>query len=115
MDTLTTFEADVLAHASSNGRYVTGDRSVLVLADRGFLRDYGPQALAAGDHYLTMTPKGREALSTWRAAQPKPPKPKRRRQSPAFEAWRNYREACGHSSFSEFLEKVWPSRRSLGF
>lgn len=67
---LTTFEAEVLAHTSNTGRYVTDDARVIEMADRGLLKDYGPQNLAGGMHYFTMTSAGRKALSDWRATQP---------------------------------------------
>lgn len=85
---ITPFEADVLAHTSSNGRYVTGDTRVIEMGGRGLLSDYGPQELAGGMHFLTLSLKGQVALRVWREAQPKPPKSKRRRQTPAFEGWR---------------------------
>lgn len=50
-------------------------------------------------------------LSEWRAAQPKPPKPKRRRQSRAFESWRRHCEAYGRIPFSDFLKELWPQWR----
>lgn len=82
---ITNAVADVLAHASNTGRYVGEGHALMEIARAGLLHDHGPQALAGGAHYLTMSVKGREALSEWRAAQPKPPKPKRR--SAAFESW----------------------------
>jgi hypothetical protein len=105
---ITDKEADVLSHASSNGRYVTGDKAVLAMAETGLLYDHGAQRLAGGDHYLVMTPRGREALNEWRAAQPKL-KPTRRR-SEQFQAWRSYCEACRRIPFSEFLKEIWPNR-----
>lgn len=108
MSLLTNEQADVLDHASKNGRYVTGDARVLEMAREGLLRDYGPQALAGGDHYLTVTPKGREALNRWRAVQPKPPRVKRRRRSPAFAAWRVWCELSHRIPFSQFLKEIWP-------
>lgn len=111
---ITQFEADVLLHASSNGRYVTGEAAVLAIADAGLLFDHGPQRLAAGDHYLVTTAKGREALNEWKAAQPKPPKPKRR-CSEQFQAWRDYLGATyDHMSFPDFLKHVWPYRHEYG-
>lgn len=47
--------------------------------------------------------EGRVALNEWRDAQPKP-KVKKRRQSKAFAAWRNYEEAFNRISFSNFLK-----------
>lgn len=99
----TPFEYDVLAHASSNGRYVTGDRRVIELAERGWLRDYGPQALAAGAHYLTVTPKGREIINTYRATLPKPTM-KRRRTTEVFAEWRRFTDAGYRMPFGEFVK-----------
>ena len=99
--------ADVLAHAESNGRYVTGERCVIAMAEAGLLLDHGAQQLAGGDHYLTPTANGRDALAEWRAAQPKPRK--HRRRSKAFAAWENYQEAYGRITFPAFLKKVWPN------
>jgi hypothetical protein len=58
---ITDWEAGVLAHASQNGRYVTGNAEVIALAGRGLLKDYGAQRLADGMNYLTLTGKGSEA------------------------------------------------------
>lgn len=109
-DQISTKEADVLAHASSNGRYVTNDPFVLSMAERGLLRDFGPQVLAGGAHYLETTPAGRAALGAWRAAQPRP-KVKRRRRSEQFDSWMTYCEVWKKVSFSEFLKVIWPERR----
>ena len=108
---LSTWEADVLSHASQNGRYVTGEARVIALADCGLLFDHGAQRLAGGMHYLVMTIKGRVALSEWRAAHPKPKIPKRRRTE-QFTAWQQFREACGRISFPEFLKTIWPNRHA---
>ncbi len=109
---ITNFEADVLSHAYTNGRYVTDDLSVIEMADRGLLRDYGPQLLAAGMHYLTTTSAGRSALVEWRRAQPRPPKVKKKRRSPQFQAWMDYQDANGRFPFPEFIKKVWPDHKS---
>lgn len=69
---LTAREADVLAHTASNGRYVTDEAAVIEMGKAGLLQDHGPQNLAAGMHYLTMTHLGRMMLMQWRDAQPKP-------------------------------------------
>lgn len=98
---------DVLLHASSNGRYVTDDPFVAEMATQGLLRDHGPQVLAGGDHYYTTTPKGRQAINEWKAAQPKP-KARRRRQSKAFEGWRLHCELARRIPFNRFLKEVWP-------
>jgi hypothetical protein len=105
---ITNAQADVLSHTSNNGRYVGEGHALMELAKLGLLRDHGPQALAGGAHYLTMTPKGREALNEWRAAQPKAKKARRR--SEQFAGWRAYCEACRRISFPEFLREVWPNR-----
>lgn len=107
---LTNEQASVLAHTSQTGRYVTRDASVIEMGRAGLLRDHGPQRLAGGDHYLTMTPAGRAALSEWRAAQPKPSKI-RRRQSPQFEAWLTYCEVFRRIPLATFVKEVWPRRR----
>lgn len=104
---ITNHEADILAHASSKGRYVTADADVLDMAASGLLNDYGPQPLADGDHYLTLSEKGRSALAEWRAAQTKP---KKRRVSGAFESWEPYQDAFGHIPFSRFWKEIWPFR-----
>ncbi len=107
MSGISNLEASVLEHTSNNGRYVTDEISVIEMASkRGLLCDYGPQRIADGMHYLTITLKGREALSEWRSKQPKPPKPKR--QSREFRAWRSYVEACGNMEFSHFHREIWP-------
>lgn len=111
---ITQFEADVLLHTSSNGRYVTDEAKVIAMGVAGLLFDYGPQPLAAGAHYLVTTPKGREALNEWKAAQPKPKKPKRR-CSEQFQAWRDYLGATyDRMSFPDFLKNVWPHRHEYG-
>ena len=107
---ITNKQADVLQHTSRTGRYVTSDPLVLEMAKEGLLYDHGPQQLAAGDHYLVTTPKGRAALVEWEKAQPPPPKPKRRRRSEAFEYWQNYVDACERISFRDFLRDIFPYR-----
>lgn len=102
--TLTREEAEILAHTSNTGRYVGEGHTLMALAKRGLLHDHGPQQLAGGLHYLTMRSAGREALSEWRAAQPKPPRAKRR--SRQFRAWQSYREANGRLSFPDFLKRL---------
>ena len=99
---LSTREADVLAHTYKYGRFVTTDRFVLMMAKAGLLRDHGPQQLAGGAHYLSLTAKGRDAFSAWRNAQPKPAKVKRR--SKMFDSWQSYQEAYGLISFPDFLK-----------
>jgi len=107
---ITDWEADVLAHTSRNGRYMTDSPRVIALAARGLLRDYGAQRLAGGMHYLTLTDKGSEALREWRSRQPVV-KVKPRRQSREFEAWREYREVWSDITFSEFHTRIWPELR----
>jgi hypothetical protein len=102
----TDWEADVLAHTSQNDRYVTDELRVIQLAQKGWLRDHGPQRLAGGAHYLTLTTRGREVLSQWRAAQPQPP-PLSKRKRRAKERWDRYRatkEAWG-LTFPQFLSR----------
>lgn len=98
---------DILRHASDNGRYVTDEQFVIDLAAQGLMKDYGPQKLADGMHYLTVTSKGREALNEYQAAQPKPVM-KKRRISRAFSAWEDHKDAGYSFGFSEFLKQVWP-------
>lgn len=101
-------EASVLAHTSSNGRYVTDEKRVIEMANAGLLKDYGAQQLAGGMHYLTLTELGRKALQEWRAAQPKP-KPVKRR-SEQCDRWRDCVEACGRSPCAKGRREVWPVR-----
>lgn len=105
---ITNHEAYILRHTSNNGRYVGTEHALMALAASGLLYDHGPQALAGGEHYLTTTAKGSEALNEWQRAQPKPAKPKRR-TSPQFEAWRTYCEVFSRIPFSDFLKTVWPN------
>jgi hypothetical protein len=107
---ITDREADVLLHTSNTGRYVTDEKAVLGMASAGLLFDHGPQTLAGGMHYLVTTTKGRQALSEWKAVQPKP-KVKKRRISREFEAWMDFRDAYPGTTFPEFHAKVWPDRR----
>lgn len=98
-------QADILRHASNNGRYVCDELPDLKeLAETGLFYDHGAQGLAGGMHYYTVTAKGRAALNEWQAAQPRP-KGKKRRISPEFADWRCYVEACGRISFREF--RAW--------
>lgn len=107
-DLIDNWTADVLRHTSNAGRYVTDEKRVIALAEKGLLYDHGPQRLAAGAHYLVMTGKGREALNAWSAAQPKPVVKKQRRVSREFGAWRRYCEANRRLGFREFHQEVWP-------
>ena len=110
MSAITNRQADVLAHTALNGRYVTGEADVIAMGPAGLLRDHGPQQIAGGMHYLTITERGRDALRDWRAVQPPAPKPRRRRRRAAFEAWTTYCEAFCRIPFREFLDEVWPTR-----
>ncbi len=59
----TSLERDILLHTSRNGRYVTdADPTMDALVARGWLQSFGPQALAGGMTYYTMTSAGRQAL-----------------------------------------------------
>jgi hypothetical protein len=107
---ITNAEADILLHTSSNGRYVSNEPLAIDLGARGLLYDHGPQVLAGWTHYLVTTPAGRQALSEWKAAQPKP-NPKRRPRSEQFDSWRNYCEAMNRISFPDFLQQIWPHRK----
>jgi hypothetical protein len=106
-------EAEILLHTSRTGRYVSDEALAIDLGRRGLLFDHGAQALAGGAHYLVTTPEGRKALSEWKAAQPPPPKSKRRKASPVFASWRAYEDACGRIPFAEFLKTIWPQRQYL--
>lgn len=110
---ITPWEYSVLSHTSVNGRYVTDEQRVLDLATAGYLNDYGPQRLADGMHYLTLTGRGRTALNDYKASLPPPPKPTRRPRKPEFDSWRSYCEACDSIPFSEFLKQIWHTRRYL--
>ena len=107
---ITDHQADVLRHTSNNGRYVTDEPAVIAMGEAGLLYDHGPQVLAGGAHYLTMTSKGRTALNEWQSAQPKPIVHKRRRTE-AFDRWRDYCDAFQRISFSRFWKEIWPSYR----
>ena len=82
-------QIEVLLHTSRTGRYVTGELLVIQMAQSGLLYDHGPQKLAGGDHYFTMTVRGREVLSEHLASLPKPP-PITKRQSRAKERYRRW-------------------------
>lgn len=107
---LTNEEADVLAHTSRTGRYVTGEESVIDMGRRGLLYDHGPQRLVNGDHYFVMTSKGAEALREWREAQPKEAAPK-----PLTRSQRRYRDCCRVSecfdSFRQWL--AWNTNKRM--
>ncbi len=107
-----TQEIDVLLHTASTGRYVTGDPFVIDIARRGLLIDHGPQSLAGGMHYLTLSGEGREAVRAWNACQPKP---KRKRVRPEFAAWRRYCEAFADVPFGEFFKRIWPQYKERGW
>lgn len=104
---ITDYEADILRHTRNNGRFVTDDRRVIEMSERGMLLDFGPWSVAGGMHFLKITKKGRAALNEWESAQPKP-KVKKRRVSRQFRAWRDYESANGRLGFSKFLKQVWP-------
>jgi hypothetical protein len=104
--------ADVLAHTSRTGRYVTDEAAVITMASEGLLHNHGPQRLAGGMHYLTITSKGRDVLSAWRAAQPKPAPVKKRRRSRSFDSWRRYLGATyDRIPFPEYLKRIWPLQK----
>ena len=110
---LTRLEADILEHTSTNGRYVMGMDSsewpaIYAMVARGWLFDYGAQALAGGAHYLVLTTSGRERLREhFKAMCVHPqPRPLTRRQIAAKERWREYSDSgrCDSGvSFREFL------------
>lgn len=102
---LTPEEISILDHTSTNGRFVGGGGILLGLARRGLLRDYGPQALCGGDHYLILTAAGRKALNEWKAAQPRPKVPRQRR-SRQFQGWRDYCDLFGRIPFTSYLKRL---------
>lgn len=104
---ITNQQADILQHTSNTGRYVCDHNATMAeLVSLNLLHDYGAQHLAAGDHYYVTTVKGRAALNEWQAAQPKPPKVKKRRRTEAFNQWRIHREyAYPRLTFPEFLQR----------
>lgn len=104
-----TKEIDVLMHTSRTGRYVTDETDVIAMGNAGLLKDYGPQKLADGMHYFTLTEAGRQKLADWRATQPKP-KPPTRSQGRYQEYLRN--DCCFESLF-HFL-KYNENQRKLG-
>lgn len=108
---ITSKQADILAHANDTGRYVTGEKEVFDLAAAGLLNDHGGTGFwPKGTRGFTISRKGRDALREWRAAQPPPQKPKRRRQSPQFEAWQSFCDGCKWMPFAQFVKEVWPHR-----
>lgn len=60
---LTIEQLEILKHTARNGRYVcdVGPNMVTLVA-RGLLCDFGPQSLAGGMHYYTLTGAGRQAI-----------------------------------------------------
>lgn len=111
MELISKQEADVLAHTSNTGRYVTGEAHVIALAKRGLLQDHGAQRLAGGDHYFTLTGKGRSALARWREDQPKEPEVKLTRSQLRYRRYLEGRDVFG--SFKRFLKhekevSPWP-------
>jgi hypothetical protein len=111
---ITMKELDVLGHIRRTGRFVTDEQAVIAMGKAGLLCDHGPQPLAGGMHYFTMSERGREALNEHelnlcRFPQPKPKRP----PSEQFQAWRDYRDATySRITFSRFLKEVWPHRRA---
>lgn len=102
METLNTFECDVLAHTSRTGRYVTGEPAVIEMANRGILHDHGPQSLAGGDHYLVMTQMGRQALMAHNATLPKPALCRKLARSQ--ERYRSFLNADSELKFGEWIK-----------
>ena len=90
---------DILSHTSRTGRYVSDEPLALEMAQAGLLHDHGPQALAGGMHYLTMTALGRSTLVAHKATLPKP--------KPLTRSQRRYREYLSISEsyrgFGDFL------------
>ncbi len=106
MNAITDQEATILAHTSRTGRYVTDEPIVIAMAERGLLKDHGPQRLADGMHYFTGTTAGNTAMRDWQESQPKPAPPpkltKRKQKAKArYRRWLDYGE--GFRSFRDFL------------
>lgn len=99
---ITEFEADVLSHTIRNGRYVTDEAKVIKMGVDGLLEDFGPQKLADGMHYFTVTLDGRLALAEWRESQPKPPKPPKLTRSQ--NRYRAFLNSDNGLTFAEFLK-----------
>ena len=59
-------EYEVLKHTLKTGRYVTDKVAVIDLAARGLLNDHGPQVIAGGMHYFTITTAGCAAVAEFR-------------------------------------------------
>jgi len=101
MITLGQEEAEILLHTSRTGRYVTGDPQVIALAECGLLNDYGPQQLAGGDRYFTLSAAGREALNAWKEAQPQP------QIRPLTRSQKRWQEYCAYAEAWPISFKAW--------
>jgi len=109
---ITNQQADILDHTSNRaaGGFYCGDSPVMQqLIALGLMQSAGRKSFVP-DEYFSMTASGRAALREWRAAQPKPAIPQRRK-SRAFESWEVFCDACGHTPFSQFWKEIWPSYR----
>ena len=80
------------------------------LVAAGLMRSLGKVAWCQ-DEYFTITAAGREAMREWRAAQPALVTPKKRRESPAFAAWRIHQELGYDGGFGAFWRDVWPTAK----
>lgn len=107
---LTDWEADVLRHTSDTGRYVTDEKKVIELGERGLLNDYGPQRLADGMHYFTLALKGQEALQAWRDAKPQPPKISRKKAAARSRYQEYLRVGDIYGSFHQWLKHKFPKK-----
>ncbi len=89
-------------------RFVTDPHSpdgyyCLALVTLGLMRDNGPQRIAGGMHYYSVTQAGYDAM---KVASPPPPKISRSKRR--WAAYRAIREVCDFT-FAEYLR--WPRRQ----
>ena len=84
------------------------EAAAIALGESGYLHDYGPQRLAGGAHYLTLTTKGREAVNEYRKSLPQPPKPEPPSRSQLrYQEFLSARDAYG-CTFREFFSMKKP-------
>lgn len=100
---ITANEYDILRHTHNTGRYVTDEDKVIAMGERGLLCDHGPQALAGGMHYFTLTSAGREAMSEYLASLPQPPKLTKRQERAKARYQRYVESADCFQDFRHFL------------
>lgn len=99
---ITKQESEIMLHASKNGRYVSDEDDILKgLVEKGFLNDYGPQAIAGGMHCYVTTPSGRQAINEWKASLPPAPTPKKITRSQ--QRYQDFLNADRGLSFAEYI------------